>query len=282
MAVRFGEIELVLLYSCMVTLTEKQFNALTGSLLGDGYLRRPRQQNWNSCFEKTQKAGAKEYLYDLYCVLNPYSRSMARRIRTKGLAYFVLRTSCNAYFTELRKKWYPCGVKVVPKDLSLNPEILAWWFCDDGTNTWRSRIATIYTQGFTIRDNEMLVSKLKDIGISARVGDTYDGSGNGCCLDISGPSYCDLLEMIRPHVRWKCMEYKVDTHGAKKGLRRGNKSGVNGVYWSESRKRWCACIKKDCKSIALGRFLTIEEAIHARREGEKKYSYSGMGRTIYV
>jgi len=39
-----------------------------------------------------------------------------------------------------------------------------------------------------------------------------------------------------------------------------NTSGFKGVSWSESRRKWCAGIKKDGKSFNLGRFDSAEEA----------------------
>jgi hypothetical protein len=163
----------------------------------------------------------------------------------------------------------------VPHDLLLNSEILTWWFCDDGTNSWKDRRATIYSQGFTEEENQMLVSKLVNMGIKSYVGKTYDNSGSGFCIDISGDGYFDLMAAIKPYVCWDCMMYKNDTHGAVKGLRRGNKSGINGVHWSKDRNKWVSMIKVNGKSIFLGRFNTIEEAINVRKAKEIEYNFCG-------
>jgi len=56
-----------------------------------------------------------------------------------------------------------------------------------------------------------------------------------------------------------------------RGLGVDNKSGVRGVSWSASRKKWVASICVDYKSINLGRFTTLEEATTARKTGEQKY-----------
>lgn len=50
-----------------------------------------------------------------------------------------------------------------------------------------------------------------------------------------------------------------------------NTSGFPGVSWSESRKKWIAFIRINYKSINLGRYKTIEEAVQARREAELEY-----------
>ena len=54
-------------------------------------------------------------------------------------------------------------------------------------------------------------------------------------------------------------------------VRSTNTSGVTGVYFRKDTKRWCACIRKNYKKIALGCFATKDEAIKARKEAESKY-----------
>lgn len=265
-----------------IIFNEKQINAIVGSLLGDGSLTKLATPKTNSAFVKSQKLESREYLYSLYELLSPHSSSFSERVKDAGFGagkpFVAFQTRRHEYLTDLRLKWYR-PFKKVPSDLKLNPEILAWWFCDDGTNTWKCRRATIYSQSFSKEENHFLVDKLQEIGIQSEVGKTYDNSGSGCCIDFSGNGYHDLLDMIRPLVNsWECMRYKVDLHGAKRGLRRGNKSGVNGISWSESRKRWCVYIKKNGKSIGLGRFKTMEEAISARKAGEILHGFCGIGR----
>jgi len=52
---------------------------------------------------------------------------------------------------------------------------------------------------------------------------------------------------------------------------RTNTSGRKGVYWDKARRKWCACIKVNNKSIYLGRFDSFEEACRAREIAESKY-----------
>lgn len=54
-------------------------------------------------------------------------------------------------------------------------------------------------------------------------------------------------------------------------LHRGNKSGHKGVRWDAHKSRWKAYIGFQGKNIQLGSYLTIEEAIAARKVGEEKY-----------
>ena len=50
-----------------------------------------------------------------------------------------------------------------------------------------------------------------------------------------------------------------------------NTSGITGVTWDSTWKKWVARISVNNKKIHLGRFNTKEEAIRARQLGEKKF-----------
>lgn len=52
-----------------------------------------------------------------------------------------------------------------------------------------------------------------------------------------------------------------------------NKSGAHGVCWSNKKRRWIAKIGIDCKSIRLGAFINLEDAIAARKAAETKYGF---------
>lgn len=54
-------------------------------------------------------------------------------------------------------------------------------------------------------------------------------------------------------------------------LPKNNTSGHMGVYWSPRNKNWIARIKTNNKTIHLGCFQNIEDAIEARKKGEIKY-----------
>lgn len=52
---------------------------------------------------------------------------------------------------------------------------------------------------------------------------------------------------------------------------RNNTSGVKGVYWSKTRKKWTVQITLKGKTHTLGRFDKKEDAILVRKEAEKEY-----------
>ena len=50
-----------------------------------------------------------------------------------------------------------------------------------------------------------------------------------------------------------------------------NKTGILGVHWLKSRKKYVAQIRINGKPIHLGSFIDMPDAIEARRQGEIKY-----------
>lgn len=54
-------------------------------------------------------------------------------------------------------------------------------------------------------------------------------------------------------------------------LQKNNKSGTRGVFWDNTNLKWVAKIGVQGKSISLGHYSNIEDAIVARRNGELKY-----------
>ena len=56
-----------------------------------------------------------------------------------------------------------------------------------------------------------------------------------------------------------------------KGLRKENTSGITGVDWDKSRRKWRVQIGYDNKNHFVGRFDKLEDAIKAREEAELKH-----------
>lgn len=52
---------------------------------------------------------------------------------------------------------------------------------------------------------------------------------------------------------------------------KNNTSGTTGVSWDKYSKKWAAYIAINNKTIKLGRFANIDDAIKARKEAEQKY-----------
>ena len=62
-----------------------------------------------------------------------------------------------------------------------------------------------------------------------------------------------------------------NTQAYNQRLYKSNKSGHKGVTWDKQHGKWCARISKNNKRYLLGRFSNLEDAILARKEGEKQF-----------
>ena len=61
------------------------------------------------------------------------------RINTKENS--LLYTPCYVELKTQRSRWYPDGVKHIPKDIVITPLSLAYWFCGDGTGNKNGSIS---------------------------------------------------------------------------------------------------------------------------------------------
>lgn len=60
-------------------------------------------------------------------------------------------------------------------------------------------------------------------------------------------------------------------NNANSGIRATNKSGTTGICWETSRKRWRVVIGSMNRTIFIGRFKSLDDAIRARKAAEKEY-----------
>ena len=75
------------------------------------------------------------------------------------------------------------------------------------------------------------------------------------------------LDNRRANIRYVTAQQNNHNHGRSKR----NTSGYTGVRWEEDRQKWLVRIKVNNRDINLGRYSTLESAVEARKEAEKKY-----------
>lgn len=79
----------------------------------------------------------------------------------------------------------------------------------------------------------------------------------------------DHIDRDRANDRWSNLR-KVSYSQNATNRTAANLSGVTGVSWASDRNRWCAQIKVAGRSVNLGRFKNLDDAISARRVAEDK------------
>lgn len=101
----------------------------------------------------------------------PKARFLEGREIRSGDAH-VLYTPAYIELQVERRRWYPNGKKIVPRDIVLTPTSLAHWFCGDGTYSPDGSLM-FCTDGFAEEDVTFLSAALRrDLGIVSNVAKT--------------------------------------------------------------------------------------------------------------
>ena len=200
--------------------TSHQMEIINGGLLGDGYLSKVSSSGMSN-FKKNQASYRKEYLDWHMTVLSPFSSNITTRYSDKIIGTvngkivhdakqktpsFEFYTARTPFFGLLRNKWYPKGIKEVPKDLNLSPLLLAIWMCDDGTNYYPQKQIKMYTNGFSVIDAEFLVHKLyENLNFKSTINLFKKKQP---IIVISRKCYFDFIDLIGPYITFECMSHK--------------------------------------------------------------------------
>lgn len=150
------------------SLTNIERSIIIGSILGDGYVRIIPGRS-DAFLEINHSIKAKEYVDYKYgalkhiCVSAPKERST-----NDGRIAYRFFTKQNVEITNFYKMFYVDNRKVIPKDIQIDPLSLAIWYMDDGS---KSRDCDVYlnTQQFSVNDQNVLLHKLRELGINARL-----------------------------------------------------------------------------------------------------------------
>lgn len=150
------------------SLTQFQESIITGTLLGDGYLRiMPGRRD--AFLEVNHSYSAKEYVEWKFEALQwlCISKPQTRRGNGNRIAYRFF-TKQHPELSILYERFYRNGNKIVPEDLILDPISLSVWFMDDGS---RCRDSDVYfnTQQFSLEDQRRLLEKLNAVGLEGRL-----------------------------------------------------------------------------------------------------------------
>ena len=143
-------------------ITKNQLSLIVGSLLGDGTMR-VGQRAINANFKVEHGLMQKDLVFCKYEVLKPWvftEPKISYRYDENGNKYkksWWFRTVRHSKLTEIRKLFYPKGIKIVPKNINnfLDKSALAWWIMDDGSYN-QSKI-DISTYSFTLNEVQKLL-----------------------------------------------------------------------------------------------------------------------------
>ncbi len=191
-------------------LNQFQRSVIIGTVLGDGYLRIvPGRQH--AFLEVNHALSQQEYVWWKYQVLEGV-RAGAPKVRKGNGRRTAVRfhTKQSEELTEIKSLFYKDSIKIIPKDIQLDPVMLAVWFMDDGS---RCRESDVYlnTQQFDTESQLILVEALKKLGLETTLNrDKHYFRIR--FLKKSLPKLFALIEqMIIPSMRYKIGLESVET-----------------------------------------------------------------------
>lgn len=200
-----------------VTLTEETRELIDGLLLGDASVGDHR--NSEARLELTQRRTCADWVANVATRLE--SAGFDTRITDRGVRGLQLRTGKYATLTIERRRWYPDGIKAVPRDVRLTPLAISQWYWGDGCTGNNGYRMTFHTEGFQRAHVEFLGTRLLDLhGISSRLEMRRASpasqtrplrSANQYILTVStSQSRRRLTKLLAPFC-FKCFAYKLET-----------------------------------------------------------------------
>ena len=120
---------------------------------------------------------------------------------------FHLYTACLPELTELYKKYYPKGKKILGDSLELlEPLGMAVWYCDDGSLDHGSHRTRLSTENYTYEENKLIQSWFLSQGISCK---TSPRPNDKWIIDFKAEGRSQLFQLIRKFIP-EVMAYKLN------------------------------------------------------------------------
>ncbi len=198
-------------YKKSLNLTDEQREVLVGLMLGDGHLETQNGgRTYRLKIEQSEKHKAYvEHLYRLFAewVRTPPQQKVVRSRGHESVNWWF-QTLSHGAFRFYAHQFYDGARKRVPKLIHrwLSPRALAYWFMDDGSvKSAQSRGVIFNTQGFTLKEVELLCKVLKDkFTFMAKPRKQKEGYQ----IYISGDSYERFRAIVEPYLILE-MRYKL-------------------------------------------------------------------------
>jgi len=118
-------------------------------------------------------------------------------------------------FTEYRRKWYPEGKKIIPRDLKLTPLILARWIADDGcimiknNNSYRISFSTDCFSYNDVMFLKQLIEEFINKPLSIEIHGKNKENEMRYRIVSSHNASVAIIDIIKPHLIEMGMERKI-------------------------------------------------------------------------
>jgi len=197
-----------------IKVDERFYEFVDGLLLGDGSIIGSKNSRHNCALSITQTVRHSDFIEFSAEILERYNikfridTSEKRKIKIRGKVAtqneaLWLRTVRCRVFTEERRRWYPNGVKRIPKDVRISPFSVALWYMGDGSCAEDKRsgnyILTFCTECFNSDNVAFLAKKLKEAFRLTYVGISNEKFGPRIRIQRKA-DVIRLLTQIEPYI----------------------------------------------------------------------------------
>jgi hypothetical protein len=186
------------------SLTQTQKSIIIGSILGDGYLRVIKKRK-NAFLEINHSYKQKDYVDWKFNKLKSIVKSPPKvRVGNEGRTAYRFYTRQLPVLTDLFSCFYKNKIKIIPKNLNLDPLVIAVWFMDDGS---KCRPSDVYlnTQQFDIESQRRLINYLKYFNLETKL----NKDKSYYRLRFIKSSLPKLKNLIKKHII-PSMRYKIE------------------------------------------------------------------------
>lgn len=149
-----------------ITISHDIKNLIEGNLLGDGSIHyAPNKKSF--CYRHSEKH--KEMLNYL---INKFKKVGVDSLKLSKdrLGYYRFTTKYYREFKYFRDRWYPDGIREIPKDLNITPDMLKYWYLGDGSYNNKSKSQNItLCNDSKVLNRHILVKELRSLGLKISV-----------------------------------------------------------------------------------------------------------------
>lgn len=189
-------------------LSDKQYDIITGVLMGDGTLCKRKSGGANPILRvKMISSNYLKYIDEIFGCLGTgvkiykTAKENAKSLRDSGFSPSATEESCSDVYVwrtrshpEIREfsDWYSTGSKVFPNNIDLTPTVLKHWYCCDGN--WDNKDGRNYIR----------ISMTNEFGEKDKINKMFENVG------LSKPSNYDCSKPENSNKRFTA-QWNVDT-----------------------------------------------------------------------
>jgi hypothetical protein len=178
---RLNSYALHLRYAKSFQLTDEVKNYVDGLVLGDGHIF--QKNKWSARYDQGFSARFRGWAFRIlqdfhkFGIEGSFLETVTKDTiikktgqHLKSFLCIMLYTKFYETFTFFRKRWYVNGIKVIPRDIELTPQLLANFHMGDGEHDLATGRVAFSVNSFCAHDVKFLVKKLQDtLGVEAKV-----------------------------------------------------------------------------------------------------------------